>query len=163
MVSKLKPEPPECGAAAQCSELPTLARHMWAGLVYQSPMFYLACVKVVRMCAGARASICTFKGASKDTYQQSITSVIDELWRAAANWNVHLPKLLSDTRPPVRANVCVSICGWYLIHRMSLNLVALVWTNRNVDATWNRRLGWLCCNNPDIIKNKGWNTTITTH
>lgn len=55
--------------AASC---PRRARHMRAGLVYRDPMFYLACVKVVQMCTGTWANICVPKGASKNTYQQSI-------------------------------------------------------------------------------------------
>lgn len=74
---------------------PCCARHMRAGLVYQTPMFYLACVKVVEMCTSVWANICMSKGASKNTYQQSITNVTDELRQANASRNARQPKLLS--------------------------------------------------------------------
>lgn len=74
---------------------PRCARHMRAGLVYQGPMFYLACVKVVPMCTSAWVNICVSKGASKNTYRQSITNMIDEFWQSVASWNFHQPELLS--------------------------------------------------------------------
>lgn len=78
--------------AASCA---CCTQHMRVGLVYQGLMFYLACVKVVQMCTGTWAYICVSNRASENTYQQSITNVIDELWQAAASWNFHQPKLLS--------------------------------------------------------------------
>lgn len=145
--------------AASC---PRCARHMWAGLVYQGPMFYLACVKAVQMCTSAWPNICVSKGAKRTLINsRSQTWLMNSGRRSQAETSIS--QSCFRTHPPVQANVCVSIWGWYLIHRMSLNLVTLVWTKRNADATLNRRLGWLCCNNPDIIKNKRENTTITTH
>lgn len=97
--------------AASC---PRCARHMRSGLVYRGPMFYLARVKVVEMCTSAWANICLSKRASKNTYQQPITNVIDELWQAAASRNLHKPKPLSYA--PACASKGLRIHMWMIFN-----------------------------------------------
>ena len=120
------------------------------------------CVSVCARASIMRACTRVFKGASRNTNQQSIKNVIDELWQTTAPQTcTGFTAFVFAYR--VRAHVCVSICGWCFIQQMSLPLVTLIWTRRNTDATLNHGLGWLSCNNPDIIKNKGWDMTITTY
>lgn len=88
------------------------------GLLESDVLFSMCqsgCVCVC-VCARARVSVmraCTrvFKGTSRNTNQQSITNVTDELWQttAAETCIGHIAFVCVHHR--VQAHVCVSICG----------------------------------------------------
>lgn len=94
MVSKLKLKPAECHTAAQCSVLPMLCSAYVGriGLLGSNVLFSTCQSGCVCVLARMRVCVCVyhegmcpvFKGTSRNTNQQSITKVIDELWQTAA-------------------------------------------------------------------------------
>lgn len=141
------------------------AQHMWPGLVYWDPIFYLACVKVVvavsviacvRVCILHFVCVCWHVIAC---FWHRATFISDH-WLAwlMNSGGVAQPRVImwATMQPhPYAIDILFSRCQWHA--------VTLFWTPRHADVTQRRGLGWLPCNNPDIIKNKGWNTTITTY
>lgn len=88
------------------------AQHMWPGLDYWDPMFYLACVKVVCACVYFvchLVRLCTHL-TQRNSYRRPLLSVIDEFWWAAAAEGHHV----SDHAASIRV-ILFSRCQWHAV------------------------------------------------